>query len=54
MPTYEYRCEKCEAEFEVSESISEHGSSKPKCPKCGSMEVSWLPTRVYTVTTKKS
>ena len=33
MPTYEYRCKKCNYEFEKFQSIS----SKPvaKCPKCG-------------------
>lgn len=33
MPTYEYRCEKCEHQFDELQSMSE----KPleKCPKCG-------------------
>jgi putative FmdB family regulatory protein len=35
MPTYAYRCEKCEETFERFETISEHGTTKPKCLKCG-------------------
>jgi putative FmdB family regulatory protein len=36
MPTYDYSCKACEAEFEIFHGISE----KPKvsCPKCGSKD----------------
>lgn len=33
MPTYDYRCGKCEHEFEMFQSMSE--SPKRKCPACG-------------------
>ena len=33
MPTYDYRCEKCEYEFEKFQSIT--ADSLRKCPKCG-------------------
>jgi len=54
MPTYQYRCDKCGKKFERSETISEHGTSKGKCPKCGSAKVSQIPGNVFVVTSKKS
>lgn len=33
MPTYEYRCNACEHEFELFQSMS--ARTKRKCPKCG-------------------
>jgi putative FmdB family regulatory protein len=54
MPTYQYRCQKCDARFERTETISEHGTAKPQCPKCGSKKVSVVPPHVYVMTSKKS
>jgi putative FmdB family regulatory protein len=54
MPTYQYRCDKCGKKFERSETISEHGTSKAKCPNCGSKKVSQIPCNVFVVTSKKS
>lgn len=54
MPTYTYRCDKCGKKFEHSATISEHETSKPKCPKCGSKKVSYVPGNVFVVTSKKS
>lgn len=34
MPIYDYLCEKCEFDFEIIKSISEH-SRKEDCPRCG-------------------
>ena len=53
MPTYQYRCEKCGKKFEHIETISEHEATRPKCPKCGSKKVSFVPGNVYVVTSKK-
>ena len=39
MPTYEYRCEQCGETFEQRETIAEHETAKPKCPKCGGEKV---------------
>lgn len=33
MPTYQYRCKQCGAEFEKVQSFSD--DSTPKCPSCG-------------------
>ena len=54
MPTYVYRCEQCGDTFERTETISEHGTTMPPCPKCGSDKVASVPTRFVAVTAKKS
>ena len=54
MPTYAYRCEQCKETFERIESISEHGTAKPACPKCGSDKIASVPTAFVAVTGKKS
>jgi putative FmdB family regulatory protein len=51
---YQYHCQKCGATFERTETISEHWTAKPQCPKCGSKKVSVVPPHVYVVTSKKS
>ena len=35
MPVYEYRCPKCESEFELLVRMSE----TPKCPNCGNKKL---------------
>jgi putative FmdB family regulatory protein len=54
MPTYVYRCAQCGDTFERIETISEHGATKPSCPKCGSAEVAGVPTPFVAMTGKKS
>jgi len=54
MPTYEYRCGKCNRKFQLALSISEHGKRRVKCPKCGSGRVSQLVSAFYAQTGKKS
>jgi putative FmdB family regulatory protein len=54
MPTYAYRCEECGESFERIESISEHGTARPACPKCGSDKIVSVPTAFVAVTGKKS
>jgi putative FmdB family regulatory protein len=54
MPTYAYRCEQCGESFERIESISEHGTARPACPKCGSDKIANVPTAFVAVTGKKS
>ncbi|RMG86084.1 MAG: zinc ribbon domain-containing protein [Chloroflexi bacterium] len=41
MPRYDYRCPKCEHQFEAEHSIHEE---KPSCPACGHADV----TRIIT------
>jgi putative FmdB family regulatory protein len=54
MPTYVYRCEQCKDTFERIETISEHGATKPSCPKCGSDKVAGVPAPFVAMTGKKS
>jgi putative FmdB family regulatory protein len=54
MPTYQFRCEKCGKRFERTETIAEHEAVKPQCTKCGSKKVTFVPGRVFVVTSKKS
>jgi len=54
MPTYEYRCGKCNRKFQVVMSIREHETRRPKCPKCGSARVGQLLSAFFAQTGKKS
>ena len=54
MPTYEFECKKCDNEFTLDESLSEHDRHVEKCPHCGSKEVKQLISLVYAKTSKKS
>jgi putative FmdB family regulatory protein len=54
MPTYAYRCEQCGETFEQVETISEHGTTRPACPKCGSDRIAGVPTAFVAMTGKKS
>jgi putative FmdB family regulatory protein len=54
MPTYEYRCQKCEKDFEIVESVTDHDPAKARCPECGSEDVERRWSQVYAVTSKKS
>ena len=40
MPTYEYKCNACEHEFELFQSIK--AASVRKCPECGKLKVKRL------------
>ena len=54
MPNYQYHCEQCGETFERTETITEHGRSKVKCPKCEGKKVTQIPGRFHVVTSKKS
>jgi len=54
MPTYEYRCAKCNRKFQIVMSIQEHGNRRPKCPKCSSARVNQLFSAFFAQTGKKS
>ena len=40
MPTYEYRCDACDHEFELFQQMS--ASIKKKCPECGKLKLKRL------------
>ena len=54
MPTYSYRCQDCGATFERVETITEHRTVKPRCPKCDGEQVVQVPTPFVAMTGKKS
>ncbi len=54
MPTYEFRCNKCNKKFSLVMSMAEYDKKKPKCPKCGSSRVEQQIQPFYAVTSKKS
>jgi len=54
MPTYEYRCGKCNRKFTLAMTIAEHERRRPKCPRCGSGRVSQQISAFYAQTAKKS
>lgn len=54
MPTYEYRCGRCQEDFTVQMSISEHDRGGIKCPRCGEAEVTQQYSTFYAKTSRKS
>lgn len=57
MPTYEFRCEKCNKIFEQIWSLAEYDKrikEKNKCPECGSTRVVKTISVVQVKTSKKS
>ncbi|MDH3688819.1 MAG: zinc ribbon domain-containing protein [Gammaproteobacteria bacterium] len=54
MPTYEYRCNKCDKQFVRIEHLSEHGSKAASCPKCKSKRVVRVLGSFFANTSKKS
>jgi len=55
MPVYEYFCEKCDKEFEVTLTLKEHDhEEKITCPKCHSHKVHQMAAAFSPVTSRKS
>jgi len=54
MPTYEYRCNKCDQVFSVILSMTAHDREKVKCPTCKSGAVVQQFSPFYAKTSKKS
>jgi putative FmdB family regulatory protein len=54
MPTYDYRCEKCRKSFSLALTISQHGTKRIICPKCGSRQVKQKVSAFFAVTKRKS
>ena len=54
MPVYEYRCDECGERFEQTETLAEHETGKPTCPKCKSKNVSRSFSTFQVKTSKKS
>ena len=54
MPIYQYKCKKCDEKFDQLESIKEHATSEPACPKCKSKNVDQILGSFFAITSKKS
>ncbi|MBN2032757.1 MAG: zinc ribbon domain-containing protein [Deltaproteobacteria bacterium] len=54
MPTYEFRCEKCNERFTLILSILEYEKTKFRCPKCKSIRVKQEISPFQVKTSKKS
>jgi putative FmdB family regulatory protein len=54
MPTYEFHCKKCGAEFTLREHISAFGARQTTCPKCKSTDVERRLSHFYARTPRKS
>ena len=54
MPTYEYRCMKCEKVFPTHMSMAEHDQGKAKCPTCKGDAVIQQYSTFFAKTSKKS
>jgi len=54
MPMYEYYCDKCEREVQLTLTIREHDKGPIKCPKCGGKALRPLLSTFMSQTSKKS
>jgi putative FmdB family regulatory protein len=54
MPVYEYYCDKCRREVQVTLTISAHEKAKVACPKCDSASLRPLVSTFFTQTSRKS
>jgi putative FmdB family regulatory protein len=54
MPTYEYHCRACGAQFTVRAHISDYGQMAVSCPECRSREVERVMSDFYARTPRKS
>jgi putative FmdB family regulatory protein len=54
MPVYEYYCDTCRREVNITLSIKEHDKAKVACPKCGSTPLRPLVSTFFSQTSRKS
>ncbi|MCJ7803071.1 MAG: zinc ribbon domain-containing protein [Desulfobacterales bacterium] len=54
MPSYDYRCPKCNKKFTAMLSFREHDAGKAKCPKCGGKKLEQLISTFQVKTSRKS
>jgi len=54
MPSYDFRCEKCNKKFTLQLSITEYEKTKFRCPKCKSIKVKQQIVPFQTITSSKS
>lgn len=54
MPSYDFKCEKCNKKFTLTLTISEHEKTKFRCPKCKSTRVKQQISSFQAITSSKS
>ena len=54
MPTYEFKCDKCNNEYTLRLSLKEYEKKKYACPKCKSKKVTQQISSFQTITSSKS
>jgi len=54
MPTYSYKCKKCDHRFQEILSFKEYEEGKRKCPKCGSRSVEQILETFFAKTSRKA
>ena len=54
MPTYTFKCRKCNKTFEEILSFKEFEEGKRTCPKCGSASVAQVLETFFAKTSRKS
>lgn len=54
MPLYEYRCDACQKEFAVVQTMAEHQKRDVVCPVCNSRQVVQKFSPFFAKTSKKS
>ncbi len=54
MPTYDFRCTKCNKHFSRKLTISEFVRRRVHCPSCGSKRLEKLISDFFAITSKKS
>jgi putative FmdB family regulatory protein len=54
MPTYDFKCEKCNKPFTLVLKLVEYEKKKFQCPKCKSKKVVQQITSFQTITSNKS
>ena len=54
MPSYDYRCSKCNKGFTAILSVKDHDTKKAKCPKCGGKKLEQILSSFMVKTSRKS
>jgi len=53
MPLYEFHCRRCQHDFELRQSLSEHEAHRPICPSCGARDTEPLLSTFFARTSHK-
>jgi putative FmdB family regulatory protein len=53
MPLYEFHCRRCQRDFELRQSLSEHEAHRPICPACGARDTEPLLSTFFARTSHK-